>query len=396
MRSKEPVDERTPAVEPTAERPTPDRLVREHALALGFDIVGIARADEPLGVEHARYLEFVARSMHGEMGYLAEHAEQRRRLDTDAILEGARSIVCVGRRYARPRELEERDPPLARSIARYARGQDYHNHLKRRLRRLASFIRALAPGVQARPLCDVEPVMERVWAARAGIGFVGKHGLVITPGQGSYQLLGEVVTTLSLTPDVPMAERCGSCTRCLDACPTSAFEAPFVLDPRRCIAYLTIEQRSAPPEELRPEIGEHLFGCDVCQEVCPFNRTAAPPAERTAPFHPLARWQARDVDDLTALDEHGFGALATGTPLRRARREGLARNAAVVAANRLAGGAQGDAALRAQRALTAALEHDDPSVRAVAAWGRAHAVQREPAGACASEPSARSPDRDES
>ncbi|WP_437668603.1 tRNA epoxyqueuosine(34) reductase QueG [Sorangium sp. So ce131] len=362
-------DVHRPGGEASAAWSTPDRLVREQALALGFDVVGVARADEPLGVEHARYVEFIARGMHGEMGYLAQYAEERRRLDTSAILEGARSVVCVGRRYARPRESEGRDAPLAQSIARYARGQDYHNHLKRRLRRLASFIRSLAPSVLARPLCDVEPVMERVWAARAGIGFVGKNGLLITPGQGSYQLLGEVVTTLPLTPDAPIAERCGSCTRCLDACPTQAFTAPFVLDPRRCVAYLTIEQRSAPAEELRPGIGEHLFGCDVCQEVCPFNKTAAPPLERTEPFHPLARWEARDVDDLTALDERAFGELALGTPLRRARRGGLARNAAIVAANRLAGGARGAAAARAKRALAAALEHDDPSVRAVAAWG---------------------------
>jgi epoxyqueuosine reductase len=366
--------------------PTPERLVREQALALGFDVVGIARADEPIEVEHARYLEFIARGMHGEMGYLAEYAEQRRRLDSSAILEGARSVVCVGRRYARPRDLEDGDPPLARAIARYARGQDYHNHLKRRLRRLASFIRSLGPDVLARPLCDVEPVMERVWAARAGIGFIGKNGLLITPGQGSYQLLGEVVTTLALAPDVPIAERCGSCTRCLDACPTQAFEAPFVLDPRRCIAYLTIEQRSAPAEPLRARMGEHLFGCDVCQEVCPFNRTAPSRPERTAPFHPLARWEARDVDDLTALDEQGFSELTVGTPVRRARRSGLARNAAIVAANRLARGAQGMAAESAERALTAALAHDDPSVRSVAAWGVKHAGRSELAGSTRAAP----------
>ncbi|XYH92533.1 tRNA epoxyqueuosine(34) reductase QueG [Sorangium sp. So ce1128] len=375
-----------PAGETSTELPTPDRLVREQAFALGFDVVGVARADEPLGVEHARYLEFIERGMHGEMGYLAEYSEQRRRLDTSAILEGARSVVCVGRRYARPKESEGRDPSLAQSVARYARGQDYHNHLKRRLRRLASFIRSLAPSVLARPLCDVEPVMERAWAARAGIGFVGKNGLLITPGQGSYQLLGEVVTTLPLVPDVPIAERCGSCTRCLDACPTQAFDAPFVLDPRRCVAYLTIEQRSEPAEELRPSMGEHLFGCDVCQEVCPFNRTAPPPLERTAPFHPLARWEARDVDDLASLDEQEFDALTVGTPLRRARRGGLARNATIVAANRLARGAEGAVAASAKRALAAALTHDDPSVRAVAAWGMSRSGGGEPTSPAAPGP----------
>jgi epoxyqueuosine reductase len=334
--------------------------VRDKARELGFDVVGIARADEPLGVEHDRYRDFIARGMHGAMGYLAEHTEVRRRLDTPDILSGARSIICVGCRYHRPAEQEDRDPKLARGIARYARGQDYHGFLKKRLRRLAAFVRSLAPGVAARPLCDIEPVMERVWAARAGLGFVGKHGLLITPGQGSYQLLGEVVTTLELIADTPMAERCGSCTRCLDACPTSAFVAPFVLDPRRCIAYLTIEQRQAPQEELREAIGEHLFGCDACQEVCPWNRTAAPPLEQTEPFHPHARWEDLGLDDLTGLDETRWAEIAIGTPLRRPGRSGIARNAVIVAQNRLRHDPD-DA--EARRAIELARGHDDPMVR---------------------------------
>jgi epoxyqueuosine reductase len=341
-----------------------DRLVRDKALALGFDVVGVARADEPLGAPHDRYRDFIARGMHGEMGYLAEHAEVRRRLDTAEILPGARSIVCVGRRYGRPAEHERSDPPTARGIARYARGQDYHVFVRKRLRTLASFVRALAPDVEARAFCDTEPILERAWAARAGLGFIGKHGLVITPGQGSYQILGEVITTLELTPDAPMAERCGSCTLCLDACPTSAFVAPFVLDPRRCIAYLTIEQKAAPPLELREAIGEHLFGCDDCQAACPYNRAAAPKPERTAPFHPHARWGELGLDDLARLDEDRFAELTVGTPLRRAGRAGLARNAVVVADNRL----RRDPDDRVARAaLAAGRAHDDPMVRSLVA-----------------------------
>jgi epoxyqueuosine reductase len=344
----------------------PDRAVREKALALGFDAVGVARADEPLGVEHDRYRDFIAQGMHGAMGWLAEGAGVRRRLDTDDILAGARSVICVGRRYGRAAEDEAADPPLARSIARYARGQDYHVFLRKRLRKLAAFVRTLGPGVEARPLMDTVPVLERAWAARSGLGFIGKHGLLITPGQGSYQLLGEVVTTLALTPGTPMAERCGSCTRCLDACPTGAFPAPFVLDARRCLAYLTIEQPEAPPADLEGKVGDRLFGCDECQDVCPFNRASPPPPEKTAPFRPLPRWGELGLDDLAGLDEAGWERAAEGTPLHRAHRAGLARNAVVVAKARLAAD---PADAEARRALDRGREHDDPMVRALAARG---------------------------
>jgi epoxyqueuosine reductase len=344
--------------------PDVDRLVHEKALALGFDVVGVARADEPLGVEHDRYREYLAQGRHGSMEYLAENVEVRRRLDTDDILAGAKSVICVGRRYGRSAAAEADDAPLARGIARYARGQDYHVFLRKRLRQLAAFVRRLGPGIEARPLIDAAPVLERAWATRAGLGFVGKHGLLITPGQGSYQLLGEVVTTLALVPGTPLAERCGSCTRCLDACPTSAFVAPFVLDPRRCIAYLTIEQREAPPEDLREAIGDHLFGCDDCQDVCPFNRAAPPSSEKTAPFAPLPRWSAIGLDDLVGLDEAGWTEAALGTPIHRASRAGMARNAVLVAASRLR---RDPADAEARRAVDRAREHDDPRVRGLVA-----------------------------
>lgn len=342
-----------------------DRRIREHARSLGFDVVGVARADEPLGVEHDRYVEFVARGMHGEMNFLAELVEERRTLDNDAIFPGARSVICVGKVYARG---DEEAPGVASGIARYARGRDYHNFLKKRLRKLAAFVRGIAKGAEARALCDIEPIVERSWAARAGLGFVGKNGLVIAPGEGSYLLLGEVVTNLELVADTPITERCGSCTRCLDACPTQAFVAPFVLDARRCVSYLTIELDGAPDEALREGIGEHLFGCDDCQDVCPFNRTAPPPRERTREFAPLEAWSRLGLDDLVTMSEEGFDRVSPGSPLRRAKRAGVARNAAIVAANRLAAGRGGD---EEERCLRAAAEHDAPAVREVATWGLA-------------------------
>ena len=182
--------------------------IEEKARALGFDAFGVARADEPLELEHARYVDFIARGLHGTMGYLAEDPEARRRLDGEAILPGARSVISVARRYARADA--DTDPETTKLVARYARGQDYHNYLRKKLRLLAKFVRTLGPDVRARPLLDEEPILERAWASRAGLGFVGKHGLVIIPGQGSFVLLGEVVTTLELPSDTPMTERCAS------------------------------------------------------------------------------------------------------------------------------------------------------------------------------------------
>jgi epoxyqueuosine reductase len=261
-----------------------EAALRERAGSLGFDRVGIASAAGPLEPEFSRYEAFVDAEKHGKMAYLAESREARRRLDTDAILEGAKSVICVAERYAGGPQGSEGVAPY---IAKYARGSDYHNHLRRRLRKLAAFARTLARGARARPMSDDAPVLERAWAARAGLGFIGKNGLLIAPGLGSFVLLGEVVTTLPLTPDLPMTERCGSCSLCLDACPTGAFDAAFVLDPRRCISYLTIELRGPMPEELRSAVGEHLFGCDECQDVCPYNRAAGETKPR---YLPLSRW----------------------------------------------------------------------------------------------------------
>ncbi|MCL2725525.1 MAG: tRNA epoxyqueuosine(34) reductase QueG [Polyangiaceae bacterium] len=312
--------------------------VLAEAHRLGFSAVGFARADIPLGDDFARYEAFIRDGKHGEMTWLAQAAEARRRLDTRLMLEGAKTIICLAARYARTAEDEAKDSEILQATARYARGGDYHNGLRKKLRKLASFVRRLGSPVTARPLCDEEPILERAWAARAGLGFVGKNGLLIVPGTGSFVLLGEVVTTLPVEPDAPIAEKCGSCTRCLDACPTSAFERPFVLDPRRCIAYLTIEHRSAIHEELRAQVGTQLFGCDICQTVCPFNASTrngqkARPAIDSR-FLPDPRWDKVSLTDLLAMDEAHFEALRRGSPLGRAGRAGLARNTAIALGNR--------------------------------------------------------------
>lgn len=338
------------------------RIVAE-ARRLGFEAVGFARADLPLEEDFARYEAFLEANKHGEMSWLASSPAARRRLDGDHILAGARTVICLARRYGRSREDEARDPETAQAIARYARGRDYHNGMRKKLRKLAALVRTLGDGVQARPLCDEEPVLERAWAARAGLGFVGKNGLLIVPGVGSLVLLGEIVTTLVVEPDAPVPERCGSCTRCLDACPTQAFDAPFVLDPRRCVAYLTIEHRGPIDEAMRPAVGEHLFGCDDCQTVCPFNvaRGRRATSEVDGRFAADPRWGATSIEDLVALDEAGFARLREGSAVGRATRVGLARNAAIVLGNR--GGPEAlDVLERARR------EDDSDVVRDAATW----------------------------
>lgn len=340
-----------------ASRSSPKRLLTEKAAALGFDAVGFASAQPPLEADFERYREFLDQGMHGDMAWLAEGADLRR--NVEGLLEGAQTVVCLARRYQRADE--DGDPPLARGIARYARGHDYHNGLRKKLRRLAAFVRTLGDDVRARPLCDEEPILERAWAARAGLGFVGKNGLLIVPGHGSYVLLGEVLTTLAIEPDPPMPERCGSCTRCLDACPTRAFPRPFVLDARRCVAYLTIELRGDVPTELREGVGEHLFGCDDCQSVCPFTR-GHKTAARTDTFAPLEQWSTTRLADLLAPDlESRFGELTRGSPLFRAGPEGLARNAAIVLGNR------NDASARSVLQV-AASAHPSDVVRRAATW----------------------------
>ena len=339
--------------------------VRAKALSLGFDAVGFARADVPLDADHARYEAFLDAGMHGTMKYLAENREVRRRVDTDAILLGARTVVCVARRYRRDAESEASDPPIAQRVARYARGRDYHNAVRKKLRQLAAFLRSLGSvdePVEARPIIDDIPTLERAWAARAGLGFVGKNGMLIVPGEGSFVLLGEVVTTLVLAPDEPMTERCGSCTRCLEACPTQAFARPFVLDAQKCIAYLTIELRGPVPVELRSGVGEHLFGCDDCQTVCPFNASAKPrDPVKTRLFEPLPLFATLTETELLALDEAEWSALFEGSPLKRAELAGIARDAAIVLGNR------GDASAR-PALLRASQTHPSSVVRDAALW----------------------------
>ncbi len=298
----------------------------------GMHAVGVAEA-VPLTWEFERYEEYVAAGRYGDMTYVAANPAARRDVSGDEILPGARSVVVCAISYARTEGADEPTGPAGATIARYARGLDYHGFFRRKLRLLAAWLRRRVPGSVARPMADTAPVLERAWAQRAGVGFIGKNGCVIVPGLGSFVLLGEIATTVPLTPTGSMASRCGECRLCLDHCPTRAFDAPYVLEPRRCISYLTIEHDGPIDPPFRESIGDRLFGCDDCQDVCPYNRAQALPPAQTERFALDKRWQAMDVGDIANLDDAAFIAATAATPLRRPRREGLVRNAAIVMGN---------------------------------------------------------------
>ena len=342
-------------------RPLEERL-KQRALALGASAAGIARVDDDaVSLDGERLRRWLASGFGADMRYLSRGVD--RRSDPRASLPGARSLVALAFDYAFPShdaedEARRRTAGAAR-VARYARGRDYHRVVPKRLALVADFLRAERPGTSARVYVDTGPVLERAWAARAGVGWTGKHSLTLRAEGGSWFVLGVVLTDAVLAPDVPAEDRCGSCTRCLDACPTGAIVGPYQVDARRCISYLTIERRGPIPHELRPLVGERVFGCDDCQDACPWNRLAA--ESPIADFRPRGDLLDRPLAAWLDLDEDAFQARFRGTPLLRARRDGFLRNVCVALGNR------GDAGDAARLARTLA-EDPSPLVRAHAAW----------------------------
>lgn len=329
-----------------------DRL-KQLARSLGFDLVGIAPAGPADGFD--RLKAWLARGFAGEMDYMSRHAEARRH--PASILPDVRSVVMVGLNY-RPEEASE-SRPGAGQIARYARGRDYHDVLRDKLKRLLAGVQEQSPECRGRCVVDTAPLLERDFARRAGLGWFGKNTMLINKRLGSYFFLGALLLDLELHADAAhVASHCGTCTACLDACPTNAFVGPGQLDSRRCISYLTIEMRGMVPNELRPGVGNWLFGCDVCQEVCPWNGKA--PASIEPAWAARSDLEALDPAQLLTLSEADFRARFRGTALWRTGRAGLLRNAAIVLGNR------GDVA--ALPALRRALGDDDPTVRDAARW----------------------------
>jgi epoxyqueuosine reductase len=300
--------------------------VKQAAHECGFELAGVAPA-LPLGEDSRRYLDWVARGMAGAMGYLTDRRAAVR-TDPRLLLASARSIICVGKLYNGPamRSTEWTDQDRG-WVSRYAWGHDYHDVLRRGLEQLAG---KLGDGHEWKICVDTAPLLERSYAREAGLGWIGKNTCLINQEIGSWVFLGEILTSLELETDSPPPDRCGTCTRCIEACPTQAI-APegYEIDARRCIPYFTIELRGTVPEEMRAGIGQHVFGCDICQDVCPWNRRA-PVAEDPA-FEP--RHFAPALEDLAALSEDEFRRTFEASPIQRAKYAGFLRNVAIAMGN---------------------------------------------------------------
>ena len=329
--------------------------IREKALAAGFDDAGFATAVDD-GSSGTHLAAFLARGLHGDMDWMARTAE--RRASPRALWAEARSVVVLGASYA------PADDPLA-SLARrdratvsvYARGRDYHDVLKKRLKGLGRWM-AETYACDVKVFVDTAPVMEKPLAARAGVGWQGKHTNLVSRRLGSWFFLGEVFTTLDIPPDTPATDLCGTCDRCRDACPTDALAEPYRIEPRRCVSYLTIEHKGAIEPELRAAMGNRIYGCDDCLAVCPWNKFAAPTADD--PFAARDELAAPRLAELARLDDAGFRRFFAGSPIKRTGRDRFLRNVLIAIGN------SGDASLA--DAARECLGDASPLVRGMAVW----------------------------
>lgn len=329
--------------------------VKQEALRLGFSLVGVTTADPPRHMDF--YRRWTAQGYHGSMAWMATERALDRRADPQKILPGCQTILVLGADY----------PFLEHSnsggkIAAYAGNLDYHDVLGERLKQLAAFLASrIDRPLSHRWYTDTGPILERELAVRAGLGWIGKNTTLIHPRKGSYFFLAEMFLDLELEVDDPFSgELCGSCTRCLEACPTGCIEEPYLLNASRCISYLTIEYRELLPEELRPLMGEWVFGCDVCQQVCPWNQRFGRGRKILNEFQPREDVLAPNLQEELTLTQQEFRNKFKGSPIKRTKRRGYLRNAAVALGNRKAEGAV--------PALATALEDEEALIRAHAAW----------------------------
>ncbi len=329
--------------------------IRAEARAIGFDAVGFAAAEAKPEVSAALDL-WLAEGTHGDMGWMATTAERRRA--PRSLWPEARSVIVLGTNYGPAGDplalLDARDRG---NVSVYAKGRDYHDLVKSRLKQLARFIHQRY-AAEVKVFVDTAPVMEKPLAQEAGLGWQGKHTNLVSRAFGSWLFLGEVFTTLELPPDEAETDHCGQCRRCLDVCPTGAFSAPYRLDARRCISYLTIEHKGPIPQELRAAIGNRIYGCDDCLSVCPWNKFAQ--RSREAAFAPRAERSAPRLADLAQLDDASFREVFSGSPIKRVGRDRFVRNVLIALGN------CGDPGVLPT--VRRRLSDDSPLVRAMAIW----------------------------
>lgn len=331
--------------------------VKRLAAAAGFDLCGVAPVED--FAELAFLKEWLARGYHADMGYLARNAD--RRADVRAIMPSAHSVIMLGTVYNadRPYSTASIDPEIAR-VARYAWGDDYHPVIEERMHRLVDTLREIAGDFDHRAYVDTGPVQERVYAKYAGLGWIGKNTCLINRDLGSWLFLSAIICALPIEPDAPALDHCGRCTLCIDACPTDAIVAPYQLDARRCLSYLTIENKTGIPGEYRDAIGAHAYGCDICQDVCPWNRKAAVTGD--TPWQPRPGLDGPKLLDLWRRTDDGLRVLLKGSAMKRAGVRRLRRNLAVAIGN--CGDRAAGEALNACTEETAA----DPLVRDHVEW----------------------------
>ncbi|WP_119166532.1 tRNA epoxyqueuosine(34) reductase QueG [Algihabitans albus] len=329
--------------------------IREQALAIGFDAVGFAPAATSQAAKQG-LTDFLSQGWHGDMGWMAETAE--RRADPRSLWPHARSVIVLAMNYGPAEDpLDLLRQPKRGNVSVYARNRDYHDTLKKRLKRLARGL-VEREGCQVKVFVDTAPVMEKPLAQAAGLGWQGKHTNLLSRELGNWLFLGSIFTDLELAPDTPELDHCGSCNACLDACPTAAFPAPYRLDARRCISYLTIEHKGHIDRALRVALGNRIYGCDDCLAVCPWNKFAQRSAEPD--FLPRAELTAPRLADLAALDDTGFRHVFSGSPIKRIGRDRFLRNVLIAIGN--------SNAAELVATLRPLLDDPSPLVRAMAVW----------------------------
>lgn len=291
--------------------------IKAYALELGFDACGFSKA-EHVGGEESRLRNWLDAGFNAGMGYMENHFEKR--CNPVELIEGARSVISLALNYY-PREFQT---PSVPQIAYYAYGKDYHEVMKVKMQKLFDYIKSLFPDVSGRIFCDTAPILERYWAAKSGIGFIGKNTMLILPGKGSYFFLGELMLDIDLDYDSPLEFSCGKCERCLIACPTKSLELPYILNAEKCISYQTIENKNDIDENIAPLLGNCFYGCDICQKVCPWNKFSK--ANNTPEFSPSENILKLTVEELEIMTETDYQRIFKGSAMKRAKYSGLKRN----------------------------------------------------------------------